>query len=367
MVVMDSLVPSYEGDNLVNLLAELEIRLTGRSPTRGLLPGLADLIPHQRNYVLVINDGLGAHQLAHPKAGRLRRSQRAVLKAPFPTTTVVGLSSVATAMAPMQHGVIGFTQWIPALQKVVNMMFWDDLAGNQVDYHPTGFHPTPNLWERLAAAEVKTVIVRPSRFLHDSPLSNMLYRGTDRHGYSSLSDINPAPLLDNNRRTLVVIHLSPVDRAAHRHGQKSVEYRTALKKTERLWKRMARSVPSDTVLIGTADHGHRDIPAEGKTTLGTHLTKGLDYWGDGRVLMFRGPHEQIRRIAEQTGARYVDADRLRQWLGGGTPHPALEEFPTAALLAPPDTVILPRHLYPHEIGHHGGITPQELLIPLLIA
>ena len=28
------LVPSYEGDNLVNLLAELEIRLTGRSPTR---------------------------------------------------------------------------------------------------------------------------------------------------------------------------------------------------------------------------------------------------------------------------------------------------------------------------------------------
>ena len=367
MVVMDSLVPSYEGDNLVNLVAELEIRLTGRSPTRGLLPGLADLIPHQRNYVLVINDGLGAHQLAHPKAGRLRRSQRAVLKAPFPTTTVVGLSSVATAMAPMQHGVIGFTQWIPALQKVVNMMFWDDLAGNQVDYQPTGFHPTPNLWERLAAADIKTVIVRPSRFLHDSPLSNMLYRGADRHGYSSLSDINPAPLLDNNRRTLVVIHLSPVDRAAHRHGQKSVEYRTALKKTGRLWERMARSVPSDTVLIGTADHGHRDIPAEGKTTLSTQFTKGLDYWGDGRVLMFRGPDEQIRRIAERTGAQYVHPDRLRQWLGAGEPHAALEEFPTAALLAPPDTVILPRHLYAHEIGHHGGITPQELLIPLLIA
>ena len=44
-------VPSYEGDNLVNLLAELEIRLTGRSPTKGLHPDLADLIPHKRNYV----------------------------------------------------------------------------------------------------------------------------------------------------------------------------------------------------------------------------------------------------------------------------------------------------------------------------
>ena len=81
---MDDLAPAYEGENLVNLLAELEIRLTGRSPTRGLLPVLADLIPHQRNYVLVINDGLGAHQLAHPSAGRLRRSQRAGL---LPTQT----------------------------------------------------------------------------------------------------------------------------------------------------------------------------------------------------------------------------------------------------------------------------------------
>ena len=57
--------------------------------------------------------------------------------------------------------------------------------------------------------------------------------------------------------------------------------------------------------------------------------------------MFRGPVEQIRRIAERTGARYVDPDRLREWLGKGDPHPALSEFPTAALLAPPDKVILP--------------------------
>ena len=191
---MGDLMPSYQGDNLVYLLAELEIRLTGRSPTRGLHSDLAGLISHQRNYVLVIDDGLGAHQLSHPNAGRLRRSQRAVLRAPFPTTTVVGLSSVTTAMAPMQHGVIGFTQWIPTLQKAVNMMFWEDLEGNPVDYDPTGFLPTPNLWERLAAADVKPVIVHPSSFFRDSPLSNMLYRGAERHGYSSLSDINPSML-----------------------------------------------------------------------------------------------------------------------------------------------------------------------------
>ena len=360
-------VPSYEGDNLVNLLAELEIRLTGRSPTRGLRSDLADLIPHKRHYVLVINDGLGAGQLAHPGAGRLRRFHRAVLKAPFPTTTVVGLSSVATAMAPMQHGLIGFTQWVPALQRVVNMMFWEDLEGNQVDYDPAGFLPTPNLWERLTAAGVNAVIVSPSRLLHDSPLSSMLYRGAQRHGYSSLADVNLSALLNDTTRTLVVVYLSPVDRAAHQHGQQSVEHRKALKETSRLWKRLMRSVPSETALIGTADHGHCDIPQNGKTRLGTDFTPGVVYWGEGRVLMFRGPTEQMCRIAEQTGGLYVEPDRLREWLGGGDPHPALEEFPTGALLAPPGTVILPQHIYPHEIGHHGGITPQELLIPLIIA
>ena len=79
------------------------------------------------------------------------------------------------------------------------------------------------------------------------------------------------------------------------------------------------------------------------------------------------PSSVQKSIAEQTGALYVEPGRLREWLGGGDAHPALEEFPTAALLAPPGTVILPQHIYSHEIGHHGGITPQELLIPLIIS
>ena len=55
------------------------------------------------------------------------------------------------------------------------------------------------------------------------------------------------------------------------------------------------------------------------------------------------------------------------WLGGGPPHPELRDFPTAALLAPPNTAILPGGMGSHLVGHHGGITPQELLISLLVA
>ena len=51
---------------------------------------------------------------------------------------------------------------------------------------------------------------------------------------------------------------------------------------------------------------------------------------------------------------------------GRRPGVELEGFPTAALLAPEVTVIFPL-LGGGMIGHHGGITPQELLIPLLVA
>ena len=35
---MNNPTPSYDGADLANLAAELEIRLTGRTPTRGLRP-----------------------------------------------------------------------------------------------------------------------------------------------------------------------------------------------------------------------------------------------------------------------------------------------------------------------------------------
>ena len=84
-------------------------------------------------------------------------------------------------------------------------------------------------------------------------------------------------------------------------------------------------------------------------------------------MMFNGPPDRVKHLADRTGAHYLDAERLREWLGVGEPHPELADFPTVALLAPPDTVILPDGMGAHQVGHHGGITPQELLIPLLVA
>ena len=182
---------------------------------------MAELIPDTRNYLLLIIDGLGDHELAHPAAATLRRHRRAALKAPFPTTTSDGLSSVATAMAPMQHGVIGYTQWMPTLRTIVNMLEWADKAtGQPVDLDPAGFHPSLNLPERLNSAGVRTVTFTPTERL-DTPVSNMVCRGAERHRYTSPFDIRPSAVSGDGNRTVAVVYTAPVDTAAHASGQHS--------------------------------------------------------------------------------------------------------------------------------------------------
>lgn len=360
-------VPSYAGDNLVNLVAELEGRLTGRSPTRGLRSDLADSIPPARNYLLVVFDGLGTGQLSHPGARALRESHRADLEAPFPTTTTVSLSSICTGLTPGRHGVIGYRQWMPDLGKVVSLLRWTDLSGRVVDYHTPSFLPAPNLWERLAARQARGVVVQPAAFFR-TPLTGMLYRGAAMRGYSTPSEVEPAFLVSRSGRTLAMIYHHAVDVAAHEKGQRSPEYRQAITGADRLWARLARRLPPDTVMVGTSDHGHVDLPESGKIKLTRAETSGLRWWGDSRSLMLSGPSDRIRALAERTGAELVPAAHLRRWLGPGNPHPDLaSRMPDALLLAPDSAGIFPKGMDTKKTGHHGGLTPAEVRIPLLVA
>ncbi len=363
---MERVIPTYAGNNLVNLVADLERRLTGESPTRGLRSDLAALIPAARHYLLVIIDGLGSSQLSHPQASKMRASRRGSLEAPFPTTTTVSLSSISTGLTPLQHGVIGYRQWLPDLGKVVSLLRWTDLVGKAVEYDTASFLPAPNLWERLNTRQVRGVVVQPAAFF-DTPLSRMLYRGAEMRGYSSPSEVDPAYLVTRSKRTLAMVYHHAVDVAAHEKGQPSPEYGRAIAAADRLWARLAARLPPDTVMVGTADHGHLDIPAEGKINLTRADTHGMLWWGDSRSLMLRGPQDRIRALAERTGSEIIPGQRLRRWLGRGQPHPDLESrLPDALLPAVDRTGIFPKGMDNQKTGHHGGLTPAEVEIPLLV-
>jgi hypothetical protein len=359
--------PSYDGRGLVNLVAEMERRLTGSAP----LPGTGararrlDLRGrHLRGRALRRRRHPPAR---HPAAGPFRDSLEGTLDAPFATTTTVSLASVATGLAPAAHGVLGHLLWLPGAGKVVNTLKWVTPWGEQVDYDTGGLLPSPNLWERLRSAGREPITVQPADFL-DTPLTRALYRGCRfEPGWSDDEIVTATVELAAEPGRLILTYLPPVDFAAHVWGQGSPRYAEALASVARAWERLVARLPDHAVAVGTSDHGHVDYAEDDKILVRDHRFDSLRLAGDPRTVMAWGEPGLIEDMAGLTGAELLGPERFRPLYGPGPDHPELDaRLPTAVLLAPPGKLVLPRGFDKRLVGYHGGLDPAEVEIPLLV-
>ena len=120
-------VPDYAGGSIVNLLAEIESRFGGSAPNPRLHAYLGNHVPVADGYVVIVFDGLGAHQVDSTSTPDLADAHTADLDAPFPATTTVALACIATGMTPRQHGLLGYQLWVPEVETVVNTIKWTTL------------------------------------------------------------------------------------------------------------------------------------------------------------------------------------------------------------------------------------------------
>lgn len=354
-------LPSYDGGGLVNLVAELEHRLTGSSAAVRLRAG--DAIPDGRSFLFVLIDGLGHHQLRHPAASPLARAEAAVLDAPFSTQTAVATATIATGLPPSQHGLIAYLLPLPDFG-VVNMLWWFPVAGGSAPPEPERFLPSPNLGERLAAVGADTFVVEPSGYV-GGPLDRILYRGTEVIGSQGDADAIDAALARvAEPGTLVALYLPHVDSAAHAFGQGSEEYAAALAAVGAIWSELETRLPPGAVMVGTADHGHVDVA----THIEVQPPDGVECYGDGRALYLRGDRGALQRFVGEVPGTWVPLEEMAGAWGPGPVHPRFRErLPTGLLLADSGHAFL----YPGNdtrlAGHHGGLSAAEVEIPLLVA
>lgn len=358
------LIPSTTGRGLVNLVAELELRFTGTARAPGLDDDLAALVPEGSSVCLALFDGLGASQASEIEGFRV--STQGVLHAPFPTTTTVSLSTVASGRTVPGHGVVGHLMWLPGLGTVANVLKFMTPAGRPVQFDHSSFIPGPNLWERLRAAGIEPVTVQPGPF-SGTPLSTALYRGCRFEGVWNASEwVEAVTDLSAEPDRFVFAYWPDVDVAAHVSGRASAEYRRTVTRAARLWERLRDRI--EVPLIGTADHGHLDYRDSGKHLLRDPELDRVTWYGDSRSLMVRGDQSAAERITGDTGAIWYGRDEFTAWLGTDPdPHPELDvRLPQAVALAQPDTLLLPPGFDRRLVGYHGGLSRAEVEIPLLI-
>jgi hypothetical protein len=355
---------TYDGSGLVNLIAELEYRASGsaRSPrlSRVSLPSLES----QTSTVFVLFDGLGTGQLAHPAALDLASSQIESIDAPFPTTTTVSLATVATGLPPSQHGLIAYQLWNPDVGAVVNTIHMTTMWGERIEQRHEDFLPGPNLWERISRAGIETVTIQPDSF-DRTPLTLALYRGAVFTPYTTTAEaVDRTVEAANSPGRFVFLYIPHVDFAAHVAGQSSAEYDDAISEANSVWAGLTRQLPDDVLLVGTADHGHVDIAEVNKVRLSKVDEKGLILYGDARAVFVRGDGARLATGLPGTWVPYAD---LKGIWGPAPLHATFDDRrPDGIIFADDGFAIFHSRSNDRLVGHHGGLSEQERVIPVLV-
>jgi len=355
--------PDYVGRGLVNLVNELEFRMSGSSPHPGLASDLASRVPHAHSYVMVLFDGLGASQLNHSEAQDLAVSLSGTIDAPFPSTTTVSLATIATGKVPAEHGLIGYLLWEPSAGTIINTIHMTSAWGEPVDLDLDSFLPAPRMWDRLRSAGVEPVVIQPFNFA-SSPLTRVLYGTTRFEGYHSPDEaVAVTRDVASHPNRFIFLYVPFVDVAAHMAGQDSEAYTEAMRVVNAIWNRLSAVLPHTVTMVGTADHGHVDIDDANRILLPDSVVDSARHFGDGRSLYVTGdPTETL----SATGGVWVPADELHGYLGGGISPRYRDRLPDGAVLMPDGVAAFTPYMNHRLIGQHGGLSAAEREIPLLV-
>ncbi|KAB2810764.1 alkaline phosphatase family protein [Pimelobacter simplex] len=337
-------------------------------------------LPDATSYVVFLIDGLGARLLeryAHAApylSSLLERSTPAT--AGVPSTTSTSLTSLGTGLTPGAHGLVGFTTRIPGTSELLNALLWDH------DIEPTQWQPHQTAFSSLQNAGVRVTVVNKREF-NGSGLTVAAHRGADYVGVDRVGE-RIAAVLDAStphagQAALTYVYDGDLDWTGHRWGVASSQWLQQLAMIDHEAEQLREALPHDRRLLVIADHGmvdvgpdHRiDVAADDDLRAGVALVGGEArfrhlYCAGGAV------PDVVATWRERLGERadvLTRADAIgRGWFGPVDPS-VLPRIGDVVVACKGEFAVLSTEGFPYEsrlIGMHGSLTPDEMLIPVLL-
>jgi type I phosphodiesterase/nucleotide pyrophosphatase len=378
------------------LPATIERLLTGA--TTG--PALDEPLLRERfaKVALVYLDAFGwtflERQGSHPLLRRAHSDGLVVqLTSQFPSTTTAHVTTIHSGLPVAEHGVYEWHVLEPTLNRLITPLLFSFSGDSEREtlaglLNPEDIYPAESLHARLAEAGVRSSVALPAAIAHASP-NRALLRGSDVLPFSTpeegLAAAAAALAATDNAHVHVHVYLDEVDALIHAVGPDDraadVAFAEALTAIER-----APFSPG-TLVVLTADHGMSPVdPARSVyvNDIWPELAAHLETGADGKPL---APAGSCRDLFLHVRDGHVDEvrDRLGDRLDGVADVVTAETLVADGIFNEPslrlenrlgDVVVLPRYgeaVYWHEPGRfvqhlhgqHGGLSPQEMEIPLL--
>jgi hypothetical protein len=368
------LAPAYGDRSLGDVVPAVGAALGLR--VDGLPTGLE--LPEAPAYVVFLVDGLGARLLeryahAAPFLAGLLAGQVPGTSG-VPSTTATSLTSLGTGLTPGVHGLVGFTSRVPGTGKLLNALLWDK------DVDPVEWQPHPTAFSRLRELGASVTVVNKREF-RSSGLTVAAHRGADFVGADKVGERIAAALAASAERcSLTYLYDGDLDWTGHRYGVASSQWLQQLSMVDAEAEQLREALPPSVRLLVVADHGMVDSPLESRVDVDEHveLRSGVALLGGEarfrHLYCHRGAVDDVVAAwSEVLGDRAEVMTREtaigRGWFGAVAPA-VLPRLGDVVVACCGDAAILSTTDFPYEatlVGLHGSLTPDEMLIPLVVS
>lgn len=359
---MQPVVPDYGGACVTRVVPEL---LAGEPPSWMPAP-----IRGAEAVVLLVLDGLGwnaldAYRGAMPE---LTAFEGGPITTVVPSTTAAALTSLATGLAPSEHGLVGFR--IRVGDGVLNVLTWQyDGPGRAPDAFEVQRHTA------FCSREVPAVTCSEFR---GTPFTEAQLRGARFVGWRTTGT-----LVEHCRRLVargepfVDAYYPGIDKVAHEFGLEDGFYEAELRSADALVGAVRDALPAQAALVVTSDHGQVHAEPDHWLDVGDLERHVALQAGDAR---FRYLYARPGAAADlAAAARELVGDRAwvltrrelieAGWLGP-SPAGSIGSRIGDVVLAANEKVAFVDPALPREAqlrSLHGSVTADEMLVPLLAA
>ena len=325
------------------------------------------------------------------------------LTSQFPSTTAAHLTTIHTGMPVGQHGIYEWYYYEPLVDAVIAPLLYSFSGTAQRDtlkpagVKPARLFPATNLYRLLKKQGVAATIFQHREYT-PSTYSDAVFHAARSEGYKTLSEalVNLAGSLPGAKAPeYFFLYFDRVDSISHEYGpgsaQTEAEVLTFLMTMEQIFLKALKGNRRKVLFLLTADHGQVEV--DPNTTI--FLNRGTAFAGIERFIK-----------TDRAGALIVPAGSARDFflyikpgllaeahsflasrLAGRAEVRKVSEMMEQGYFGPElsdvfrgragDLVILPfagESVWWYEkdrfeqrfYGHHGGLTKQEMEIPLLM-
>ncbi|MDB5113832.1 MAG: type phosphodiesterase/nucleotide pyrophosphatase [Chloroflexi bacterium] len=340
---------------------------------------------------LLVVDGLGFELLRERAASApflAGTALRAVpLTAGFPATTAASIASIGTGRPPGEHGLVGYTVWLPGEEGALNMLTWAPYgvrggAGDTIHrLLPEEVQPDATAFERAVSSGIDVVLIGPRLHSH-SGMTRAVLRGGRYRPAISLADtaLQIVEALGERGRRFVYAYHPDLDAVGHLRGTASEAWTLQLADIDRTAALVAERLPAGSALVVTGDHGMIDLPPRSRVDVDDHpeLSAGLRLLaGEARARHLHVRDGAVEDVLSAWRAHLgdrmwiVSRDQAIEegWFGPIVPARIRARIGDVLAAAHGDVGVFQRSVDPAQarmMGHHGSMTAAEQLVPFVM-